>query len=221
MEPNISNEISSQNTSLTQQESFVEKNSKKRASLPLVLTILAVILIGGMVSVVLFYKPKKPQMLQNVAIIPPTATMQNNTITPSVYLMPSDFPTEGPFPQTYEAIFTSLQLPGSFKLIATIPGHEGTGGTLSLEKKYAVQGTRETILKQLEPLLDKIGYNITENATQLDTTHNGYRYDFYTAVNKNLASIDVWLKPNYPDQPANYNKSTMTVTEVDMLLSGL
>jgi len=231
MEPNVAKEPSPQIPSVPQQPQDQQalQNVTKKSSLPIVFIILLVFLVIGMVLVILFYnyKQNKPQIQQNYTAVPPTASplttaaTQSNTITPSVYLMPSNPPTSGPFPQSYEAVFDSIHLPSNFKLIATIPGNEGVSGTHSLEKKYAVQGTRESILKELEPAIDKIGYNLTENATHLDTTHDGYSFDYYTAVNKYLASISIWLKPDYPDQPASYNKPTMAVTEVDMLLSGL
>jgi len=230
MEPNVSNELPPQNPVQPQpqlQNQQIPQNVTKRSSLPIIFILLLVFLVIGMVLVILFYKQNKPQIQKTIVTVPAHSTPltyqnpQSNTITPSVYLMPSNPPTSGPFPQSYEAVLDSIQLPSDFKLIASIPGNEGVSGTHSLEKKYAVQGTRESILKELEPAIDKIGYNLTENATHLDTTHAGYKYDYYVAVNKYLASIGIWLKPDYPDQPASYNKPTMSVTEVDMLLSGL
>ena len=113
----------------------------------------------------------------------------------------------------YEGILNSVA-PSNFTLIDSQFGSAGTGGTLSLERRYKVNGTRELILKELELKLNKNGYVLEKNGY-----YKGYGYNEYWTTYKNHANIDIRLFPMAKNLSDTDYFPNADVKEVELLFS--
>ena len=96
----------------------------------------------------------------------------------------------------FEAVYNSIEMPSDFELIETSFGTDGTKGSRSLKKVYKVHGTRETIIRKLEPILNERGYNLTKEINSMSTGS-----DYYNAINPGVypSIINIRLYPLSPD----------------------
>ena len=91
----------------------------------------------------------------------------------------------------YKYVFNTIKMPKEFRLISSSFGNDGSEGSPSLIRKYSVTGTRETVTKELEPVLKNAGFNFTyEPINQVGA--GGIGDDWFSASNRND-----WILPSY------------------------
>lgn len=89
---------------------------------------------------------------------------------PSVLQSTIDNPQE----PDYQKVFDSIHMPSDFKYISSNFAHDGSEGSLSLHRRYSVHRTRETVIKELEPVFDKKGYDLSTNIKDYGIGNDDY-----------------------------------------------
>jgi len=105
----------------------------------------------------------------------------------------------------FEAVYNSIEMPADFKLLETSYGTDGASGSRSLKKVYKVHGTRETIIRKLEPILNERGYNLTKEINAISTDS-----DYYDAINPGVYPpiINIRLYPLTPNNGIHGSPNT-------------
>jgi hypothetical protein len=91
-------------------------------------------------------------------------------VFPSILQFIIDYPQE----PGYQKEFDSIKLPKDFKFVSSIFKNDYSEGALALHRRYLVQGTRETIIRELEPVFDEQGYNLSAAVKDLGTGNDSY-----------------------------------------------